>query len=171
MAALYFSMVTHTVYQQQPLIRITGYCSMYYCHLILLLLIIVQYYYCYAILLLFYLKNILYSFTLYFIRYFILLHLYVFSDDTQDNTFMLLVNAIYFKGQWEKPFPESATKPNSFNLLSGDKVQTQYMSVIDKFNYAELPELDCKVIRLPYVVSFESFSSFLFHFIYFLIIS
>lgn len=75
----------------------------------------------------------------------------VSTDDTQDNTFMLLVNAIYFKGQWEKPFPESATKPNSFNLLSGDKVQTQYMSVIDKFNYAELPELDCKVIRLPYV--------------------
>ena len=41
---------------------------------------------------------------------------------------LVLVNAIYFKGEWATPFKEADTKPLDFALADGRKVQTPIMS-------------------------------------------
>ncbi len=41
---------------------------------------------------------------------------------------LVLVNAIYFKGDWVKPFRESSTRDRDFNLLDGRKLKVATMS-------------------------------------------
>jgi len=43
-------------------------------------------------------------------------------------TRFVLVNAIYLKGEWEKEFDRSATKPLSFTRLDGSRVEVETMS-------------------------------------------
>jgi serine protease inhibitor len=40
---------------------------------------------------------------------------------------VLLLNAIYFKGEWLQKFEQSATRPKLFTLLSGKSIQVQTM--------------------------------------------
>ena len=46
-------------------------------------------------------------------------------------TRIAIVNAIYFKGDWKKPFEKSATSPQPFTLGSGESIQTAVMSKLD----------------------------------------
>ena len=50
---------------------------------------------------------------------------------------LILVNAIYFKGLWEKPFKEMFTKDDKFTLISGEKVSISMMHQTNKFGYIE----------------------------------
>jgi len=43
-------------------------------------------------------------------------------------TRLVLVNAIYFKGEWKTPFSAGNTKPRDFVSVSGDKLQAPIMS-------------------------------------------
>jgi serpin B len=45
----------------------------------------------------------------------------------QRDTGMVLVNAIYFKGRWLKPFPEEQTREEPFYLQEGGNVPVQLM--------------------------------------------
>jgi serine protease inhibitor len=47
------------------------------------------------------------------------------------KTRLAIVNAIYFKGDWKKPFKKSATSPQPFTLESGQSVQTALMNQVD----------------------------------------
>jgi serine protease inhibitor len=47
------------------------------------------------------------------------------------ETRLAIVNAIYFKGDWKKPFKKSATSPQSFTLGSGETIQTAIMNKLD----------------------------------------
>ncbi|MFN8241594.1 MAG: serpin family protein [Bacteroidales bacterium] len=49
-------------------------------------------------------------------------------DGLSDNTVMLLINAIYFKGQWKMQFEKSATAPRQFMRGDGSIVQAQAMN-------------------------------------------
>lgn len=63
---------------------------------------------------------------------------------------ILLANALYFKGKWEKKFSEYGTKNNCF-FLSNDACQpTPMMDVVDNFKYDEVPHLHAKVVEIPY---------------------
>ncbi len=95
-------------------------------------------------------------------------------------TKLVLVNAIYFKGNWEKKFPKEATRDEQFKLnkvrflshfyifltvmkmrtcdifLSLDAWQTQtkpvkMMRQKSKFPLAFIPEMNSQVLELPYV--------------------
>ncbi len=95
-------------------------------------------------------------------------------------TKLVLVNAIYFKGNWEKKFPKEATKDGQFKLnkvrfhshfyifltvmkmrtcdifLSIDAWQTQtkpvkMMNQESKFPLVFIPEMKSQVLELPYV--------------------
>jgi len=46
-------------------------------------------------------------------------------------TRLVLTNAIYFKGEWSKPFKESHTKPGDFSLAGGGKIQTPLMNAMN----------------------------------------
>ena len=51
----------------------------------------------------------------------------VSSESLNPDTRMILVNAIYFKGLWEQPFPSSATRRESFYLDGGGQAEAEFM--------------------------------------------
>lgn len=70
------------------------------------------------------------------------------SENITPQTILVLVNAIYFKGLWEKPFPKAATAPQTFHLLDGSAKPHPMMSRSARFRYYEDAAL--QAIRLPY---------------------
>ncbi len=63
-------------------------------------------------------------------------------------TRLVLANAIYFKGEWTRPFVKSATKDEPFHV-TGDKTTTvPLMHKTDDFRFAAVDGL--KLLELPY---------------------
>ena len=67
----------------------------------------------------------------------------------------VLLNAVYFKGVWKRPFDRAKTRDQDFHLASGQVVQRPRMAFgpvaggeSDKFDYAE--DGDLQAVRLPY---------------------
>ncbi|EDS43744.1 plasminogen activator inhibitor 1 [Culex quinquefasciatus] len=67
------------------------------------------------------------------------------------GSILLLANTIYFKGLWTHIFPEAATATQPFNTGDGRTVQVPFMKQIVDHYYSEPPQLNAKVLRLPYV--------------------
>jgi serine protease inhibitor len=65
-----------------------------------------------------------------------------------ENTRMVLVNAVYFKGDWASPFKRVATAPGRFLVRPGTDILTPLMHHEGKFAYAEDSRL--QVLELPY---------------------
>ncbi|XP_077077723.1 leukocyte elastase inhibitor-like isoform X3 [Siphateles boraxobius] len=72
-------------------------------------------------------------------------------------TKLVLVNAIYFKGNWEEKFPKEATRDGQFKL---NKNKTKPVKMMEwrskdhrkeKFPLAFIPEINSQVLELPYV--------------------
>ena len=65
------------------------------------------------------------------------------------DTSLVLVNAIYFKGDWAHKFDRMKTGKADFSLLNGAKKQVPMMRQGGKFGYHETE--DAKLLELPYV--------------------
>jgi serpin B len=65
------------------------------------------------------------------------------------DTLMVLVNAIYFKGQWDAKFDPAQTREREFTNGDGTKSRCKMMEQHGDFAYAQTPL--CQAIRLPYV--------------------
>lgn len=63
-------------------------------------------------------------------------------------TTLILVNAIYFKGNWAKQFDKKETDDGAFYLATGDPVSVPMMSQKARFGYQETEDL--QVLELPY---------------------
>jgi serpin B len=63
-------------------------------------------------------------------------------------TRMILANAIYFKGKWERPFDTNATKPHAFHPAGGGKKQAPTMWQRGRFSYQAGDGY--QAVRLPY---------------------
>jgi serpin B len=61
---------------------------------------------------------------------------------------VVLANALYFKGAWEKPFEEESTKDGDFFLLDGKTIQVPMMHTTKKQHVKDFPTF--KALRLPY---------------------
>jgi len=61
---------------------------------------------------------------------------------------MLLINAIYFKGEWIIEFDEAKTQSQDFFLPEGNTVKVDMMSTSGNFSYYS--DKNCQVVRLPY---------------------
>ncbi|XP_049854746.1 serpin B4-like [Schistocerca gregaria] len=72
------------------------------------------------------------------------------SDAFNELTRMVLVNAVYFKGNWIKQFTKSATRPELFYPASQPAKNVDTMFIMDRFSYALISELNCQVLLLPY---------------------
>ncbi|KAK7793751.1 hypothetical protein R5R35_000952 [Gryllus longicercus] len=66
------------------------------------------------------------------------------------STLMVVVNAIYFKGSWEKPFADGQTRNEPFHVSASSQVSVPMMHVTSHFRYALLPELGARLLELPY---------------------
>ena len=64
-------------------------------------------------------------------------------------TTLILVNAIYFKGNWASQFDPEDTEDGPFYRLAGDAVKAPMMRQTARFGYHELDGL--QVLELPYV--------------------
>ncbi|XP_016967508.3 serine protease inhibitor 42Dd-like [Drosophila biarmipes] len=73
----------------------------------------------------------------------------VFEHDTRDMI-MVLLNAIYFKGQWKIAFNSTYTQQADFRTADSKIVPVQMMSLSADFKAGYISQLDAKVIELPY---------------------
>lgn len=78
-------------------------------------------------------------------------------DMLSSDTRMVLVNAIYFKGDWEYKFDKERTYQGDFYTSETDTVQVDYMTIKKKFNYGMLEDLDATALEMKYANSNFSF--------------
>ncbi len=69
-------------------------------------------------------------------------------DSLAELTRLILVNAIYFKGRWEKEFDPTLTQSSPFFLTTRQCVDVPMMSQEKGFRYAESESL--QILELPY---------------------
>lgn len=77
----------------------------------------------------------------------------LFPEGSIDNqTILVLVNAIYFKGDWTHKFQTSNTRNQKFVTDAGKntKVDVDMMFQSEDFRLCASPELDCRVLEMPY---------------------
>ncbi|XP_059182524.1 leukocyte elastase inhibitor-like isoform X2 [Centropristis striata] len=66
------------------------------------------------------------------------------------STMLVLVNAIYFKGHWNKQFKESATREAPFRVKKNDTKPVKMMYQKTKFPLTYIPEANCQILEMPY---------------------
>jgi serpin B len=64
------------------------------------------------------------------------------------TTSLVLTNAIYFKGTWQRPFPVRVTGARPFRLPDGRSVKVPTMHQVARFRYAE--DKETQVLELAY---------------------
>ena len=69
-------------------------------------------------------------------------------DRIRDDDVLLLINAIYFKGQWQVEFEKKNTKPELFRLAGGQQKQLPMMSQSGSYRYYK--GKDFQSVALPY---------------------
>ncbi|XP_006888769.1 PREDICTED: leukocyte elastase inhibitor [Elephantulus edwardii] len=72
------------------------------------------------------------------------------SGVVNSMTKLVLVNAIYFKGNWEEKFQKEATIDAPFRLNKKDTKMVKMMYQKRKFPYCYIQELKCRVLEMPY---------------------
>lgn len=61
---------------------------------------------------------------------------------------LVLVNALYFKGQWQRPFDPQSTVPGNFHPLDGEPQPVSFMQ--RKGRISVLENDHCQAVALPY---------------------
>ena len=69
-------------------------------------------------------------------------------DTITPNDLMILINAIYFKGMWEKTFDKKKTRKNDFKNFNKTPKKVDFMNKREKFDYYESSEV--QAISLNY---------------------
>ncbi|XP_056330713.1 leukocyte elastase inhibitor-like [Danio aesculapii] len=72
------------------------------------------------------------------------------SGAIDELTRLVLVNAIYFKGNWEAKFPKEATRNGTFRLKWYKTKPVKMMHQTSVFPIGKIPEMRSKVLELPY---------------------
>ncbi|CAG9575761.1 unnamed protein product [Danaus chrysippus] len=73
------------------------------------------------------------------------------ADSLNDDTRLVLVNAIYFKGTWKKQFDPANTMDQPFFITSSETVDVPMMYKEDNYYYGESRALNAQLLRLGYV--------------------
>ena len=69
-------------------------------------------------------------------------------DQLDASVQMILLNAVYFKGEWSNQFKESLTKKKTFYNLGTELKEVDTMNKLDHFSYFEYNKV--QAIQLPY---------------------
>lgn len=66
------------------------------------------------------------------------------------NTRLIVTDAVYFKGRWQRPFDKSATQPRPFYLQGPHSGEIQVPMMVNSGEYAYLETDTFQAIALPY---------------------
>lgn len=77
------------------------------------------------------------------------------SDMLGADCRVVLVNAIYFKGDWEHKFKQQYTSKEDFYISDTDKVQVDFMYQKNEFNYGFLEDLYARALEMKYANDFS----------------
>ncbi|GAB1285327.1 Serine (or cysteine) peptidase inhibitor, clade B (ovalbumin), member 3A [Apodemus speciosus] len=72
------------------------------------------------------------------------------SGSLSSSTILVLVNAVYFKGQWNQQFDEKHTTEEKFWLNKNTSKPVQMMKQKNKFNFIFLEDVQAKIVEIPY---------------------
>merc|ERR1712226_170760 len=72
------------------------------------------------------------------------------SGSVSELTSLVLVNAVYFKGDWDAKFDPRGTHSRAFITSPTDTVDTDYMFMSKYFNYTASEELGARVLEIAY---------------------
>ncbi|XP_040611718.1 serpin B6-like [Mesocricetus auratus] len=67
------------------------------------------------------------------------------------DTLLVLVNAVYFKGNWEKQFDKEDTREMPFKVTKNEEKPVQMMFRKSTFKMTYIGEIFTKILLLPYV--------------------
>jgi serpin B len=70
------------------------------------------------------------------------------QGDLTSMTRLVLVNAIYFYGEWANPFEKQDTQPKDFSLMDGTKTNVPFMNQQGRYYFYE--DSNIKAIEIPY---------------------
>ncbi|KFQ36649.1 Serpin B10 [Mesitornis unicolor] len=70
---------------------------------------------------------------------------------TDSLTRLVLINALYFKGNWATKFKTEATRQRPFRINTHTTKPVPMMHVSDKFNWTYVESVQTDVLELPYV--------------------
>nr|UEP64296.1 teratocyte serpin I [Cotesia flavipes] len=74
----------------------------------------------------------------------------IIQPDDLNGAAMVLLNAVYFKGNWLSKFKGEQTLRQPFHVDENTTKDVDMMHQKNAFNYGELPELDAIFVELPY---------------------
>ncbi|XP_039694356.1 serpin B13 isoform X1 [Pteropus medius] len=66
------------------------------------------------------------------------------------STKLVLVNSVYFKGQWDREFKKENTKEEEFWLNKDTSKSVPMMTQRHSFSFASLKDLQAKILGIPY---------------------
>ncbi|CAB1431695.1 unnamed protein product [Pleuronectes platessa] len=73
------------------------------------------------------------------------------AEDALDNgTILVLINAIYFKGNWDKRFEMDSTVDAEFRINKDETKPVKMMRQKSTFSFATIPEVNCQILEMPY---------------------
>ena len=74
----------------------------------------------------------------------------VAPSDLGKQTALVLVNAVYFKGQWKNKFNPNYTRDMPFHVNENTVKNVPTMHRQGSYKYGELPNLNAKFVEIPY---------------------
>ena len=74
----------------------------------------------------------------------------VSPDDLDGLTALVLVNAVYFKGQWKDKFNSNNTMDKPFHINENTVQNVPTMFKVGTYKYGVISNLDAKFIEIPY---------------------
>ncbi|KAH8253082.1 hypothetical protein KR032_003540 [Drosophila birchii] len=74
----------------------------------------------------------------------------VSADSFNDNTRLVLLNALHFKGSWAHKFNADRTEEDDFWVGEEEQVKVSYMNQKAKFAYGYFEDLGCTALDMPY---------------------
>ena len=77
-------------------------------------------------------------------------------DELPPNTVMVLLNALYFKGEWVKEFSENLTTTKTFYNFNDETKSKEIEMMLIKENYNYYEDSKQQIIELPYTKDYMS---------------
>ncbi|XP_005047598.1 PREDICTED: alpha-1-antitrypsin-like [Ficedula albicollis] len=80
-----------------------------------------------------------------------------FVKNLEPDTVMVLLNYIFFRGSWERPFNNLSTRDDDFFLDAKNSVKVKMMHQNKHFNVHRDEKLSCWIVEIPYKGNVTSF--------------